>query len=227
MVRSLPFAASIAVVAIAAAALARAEFVPERKYEEVIDPATPVSGHAVVGAIVVPARQQDRQSDKLWVHVGKASLPSRIRVDVASASGRLHGEGTWVFKAGPNDKGPWYALTVPPKSTRPEPLAVGVQLAASADPATPTFLVAALSQSAPAAARQLRLFVNARGAEMFAYPPAGDAVKCEPVTQARTIRFDVTCDIDIPGGAQAGSAKVLLVRRDGNSTSRQPLELRW
>ena len=77
---------------------AGAQFLPERKYEEVLDPPTPVSGHAVVGAVVLTS-PKDQQSDTLWVRRGGGL--SRIRVDVASANGRLQGEGIWSFKPEP------------------------------------------------------------------------------------------------------------------------------
>jgi hypothetical protein len=204
-----------------------AQFLPERKYQEVLDPPTPVSGHAVVGAAVVAAAQ-DQQSDTLWVRVGGAGTLSRIRVDVASANGRLHGEGTWSFQQQAGTAQAWYPLAVPPKSTRPEHLAVGVQPAVESDTATSTFLVAAWGKNQPNAVSRLRLYVNARRAEMFAYLPDGKtAVKCTPLENTPTVRFDVVCDVDVPIGATPGSAKLTLVRRDGNSTSRQPVELRW
>jgi hypothetical protein len=226
MVRRLRLRVSAVVVAVLAPQWACAQFLPERQYQEILDPPTPVSGHAVVGAVLVPAAQ-DHQSDTLWVRPGGSAAPERIRVDVASANGRLQGEGTWSFKS----EGPaqlWYPLTVPPKATRPEHLAVGVQPAAGATSAVPTFLVAAWGKAVPSAAAKLRLYVNARRAEMFAYLPDGKtAVRCTPVENTPTVRFDVVCDVDLPIGLSAGAAKLTLVRRDGNSTSRQPLELRW
>jgi hypothetical protein len=222
MVRPLRFRACV--VALLWPAWACAQFLPERHYQEIVDPPTPVSGHAVVGVVVIPALQ-DQQSDTLWVRPG-GRADSRIRVDVASANGRLHGEGTWSFKGAAAAQA-WYPLTVPPKSTRPEHLAVAVQPAAP-DTTTPTFLVAAWGKSAPAAVSRLRLYVNARRAEMFAYLPDGKtAVKCNALENTPTVRFDVVCDVDLPIGGAPGSAKLTLVRRDGNSTSRQPLELRW
>jgi len=226
MVRPLRFRAPVLVAAVLAPQWACAQFLPERKYEEIIDPPTPVSGHAIVGAVVVPAAQ-DQQSDTLWVRHGGSGVASRIRVDVASANGRLHGEGTWSFKADGAAQ-MWYPLTLPPKTTRPEHLAVGVQPVAGSQTTTPTFLVAAWGKAVPSAASKLRLYVNARRAEMFAYLPDGKtAVKCAPLENTPTVRFDVVCDVDLPIGAAPGTARLTLVRRDGNSTSRQALELRW
>lgn len=216
-------------VAALAPSWASAQFQPERKYEEVLDPPTPVSGHAIVGVAVVagPAAQQ---SDTLWVR-GSTGKLTRIRVDVASANGRLHGEGVWVFKPEAGAPATWYPLSVPPKSTRPERpehLAVAVQPVAGSEGGVPAFLVAAWGKTAPETTSKLRVYVNARRAEMFAYLPDGKtALPCRPVEQTPTIRFDVTCDVELQIGPAPGTARLMLVRRDGNSTSRQPLELRW
>lgn len=218
-----------------APAPAMAQFVPDRRYEEVIDPPTPVSGHAIVGVVVVP-QQQAVQSDTLWVRAGDLTERTRIRVDVASANGRRHGEGTWTWdrkdKTVQGDAAKsWHPLSVPPngeRPERPEHLAASVRQVGAEPNATPVFLVAAWGRGMPEAASKLRVYVNARRAEMFAYLPDGKtAVRCTPLQNTPTVRFDSICDIELPIGPTPGSAKLTLVRRDGNSTSRQPLELRW
>lgn len=225
MVRSPRFRADVAVAAMLLPLSACAQFLPERKYEEILDPPTPVSGHAVVGAVVLTA-PKDQQSDTLWVRRGGAL--SRIRVDVASANGRLQGEGTWSFKPEPKSEETWYPLTVPPKSTRPEHLAASVQPADGPSGSTPAFVVAAWGKEQPINASKLRLYVNARRAEMFVYMPDGKtAVKCTPLENTPTVRFDVVCDVELPSANPTSVTKLTLVRRDGNSTSRQPVELRW
>lgn len=227
MVRPQRFRGPLAVVAMLFPLGASAQFLPERKYEEVLDPPTPVSGHAVVGAVVLTS-PKDQQTDTLWVRRGGGL--SRIRVDVASANGRLQGEGIWTFKPEPTAEEPWYQLTVPPKSTRPDHLATSVQPADGSSGSTPVFVVAAWGKQKPkpSGATQIRLYVNARRAEMFVYKPDGaTAVKCTPLENTPTVRYDVVCDVDLPIGDPTSMTKLTLVRRDGNSTSRQPLELRW
>ena len=157
----------------------------------------------------------------------RAEGEHRIRVDVASANGRLQGEGIWSFKPEPKAE-EWYPLTVPPKSTRPEHLAASVQPADGPSGSTPAFVVAAWGKEQPTSASKLRLYVNARRAEMFMYMPDGkNAVKCTPLENTPTVRFDVVCDVELPAASPTSVTKLTLVRRDGNSTSRQPLELRW
>ena len=82
MIRPQRFRGPVAVAGLLMPLWAGAQFLPERKYEEVLDPPTPVSGHAVVGAVVLTS-PKDQQSDTLWVRRGGGL--SRIRVDVASA----------------------------------------------------------------------------------------------------------------------------------------------
>jgi hypothetical protein len=225
MVRPQRLRESVAVAAMLAPLWACAQFLPERKYEEILDPPTPVSGHAVVGAVVLTS-PKDQQSDTLWVRRGGGL--SRIRVDVASANGRLQGEGIWTFKPEPTAGQSWYRLTVPPKSTRPEHLAASVQPADGPSGSTPAFVVAAWGTERPISASKLRLYVNARRAEMFVYLADGKtAVKCTPLENTPTVRFDVVCDVELPAVDPTVVTKLTLVRRDGNSTSRQPLELRW
>jgi hypothetical protein len=64
---------------------------------------------------------------------------------------------------------------------------------------------------------------------MFAYLPDGKTqVRCAPVDQTATVRFDAVCDLDLSTILAARSpARLTLVRRDGGSTSRQPLDLHW
>jgi hypothetical protein len=211
---------------------ASGQFEPERKYAEVLDPPTPVSGHAVVGVVVLPTPGA-LQSDKLWVRAAAAHRHPRIRVDVVSANGRLQGEGVWNFRVKDVEQQDWYALDVPPKSKRPERtdhLATAVQPYSSNAGSVPVFLLAQWGTAQPSdQTARIRLYVNSRRAEMFAYLPDGKTqVRCAPVDQTATVRFDAVCDLDLSTILAARSpARLTLVRRDGGSTSRQPLDLHW
>jgi hypothetical protein len=218
-------------ITLLAPALAGAEFEPVRPYQEVADPPTPVRGHAVVGVSVV-AKGPDMQSDVLWVHLGKAEKGLHIRADLASANGRLRGEGTWQFN--PREKspgGPWYKLAAPPKAQRPERsehFSVAVQ-PEPINPAMPAFVLTALGPGAPKETSPLvRLYVNTRRAEMFVYPPgAKEGRRCAGVEGTQVVRFDAVCEFQLEVGDRPGPATVTLVRRDGHQTSQQKIEIRW
>ncbi len=210
-----------------------AEFTPESPYEEMLDPPTPVSGHSVVGVTLVGSPPATK-SDRLWVRINANDPPGRIRVKVASANGRLRGEGTWAFEAKPPAR-TWYEIKIPPKAGRPDTaewLAVAVQPASdAASAAVPVFLLASLGATAPQnaiAAARVRLHVNTRRAEVFVYRDAiPEPTRCIPIAGTQTVRFDAICDLPLELGAQPQTLPLTLVRRDGSQTSRQKVELRW
>lgn len=211
-------------------ACALAEFVPERKYEEIADPPTPVRGHAVVGVAMVPSAGA-LQSDTLWVRPGPVGMLPGVRVDVTSANGRLRGEGTWKFVQQAEKQPTWHALSVPPKATRPdkpEHLALSVRPLSDAAGAMPVFFVSAIGKAAPPDASKLRLYVNSRRGEVFVFLKDGKThVRCTPIEGMQVVRFDATCDVDLPIGSEAGSTQLTVVRRDGHQSSNQQIEVRW
>ena len=215
---------------------ALAEFAAEQPYEEVLDPPTPVRGHAVVGALALESNQDagwksNPQSKTLWVRAGEPGPNHRIRVDMSSANGRLRGEGTWRFE--PREKQLWYALAVPPKDGRPakaDQLAVAVRPAGDESGGKPVYYLAALAPDKPLPASKLtvRLYVNSRRAEVAVYTSDGRATPCNAVEQTQVVRFDKTCDlIGLPIGDTPNAVDLTIVRRDGHQTARQQISLRW
>lgn len=212
---------------------AQADFIEKKKYQEVMDPPTPVRGHAVVGISVLPTAE-DLKSDTVWVRFDPSLQAQDLRIDVASSNGRLRGDGLWAHKppvpAGPTQN--WVALAAPPNSPRPEHvdhLALAAQPAELNNGSTPTFqLVAWNSVKESATAVRIRLYVNTRRAELFAYGP-GDpkGVRCQPISGGPTVRFDAVCDMDLPLQGKERVSQLMLLRRDGGQTSKQPVNLRW
>lgn len=207
-----------------------ADFTPKKKYEEVVDPPTPVRGHAVVGVSVLPT-SGDLKSDKVWVRFDPALPAQDIRVDVASANGRLRGDGLWGHKP-TGETLNWVALAAPSSGPRPDHvdhLALAAQPASLNNQSTPTFqLVAWNSVQESATTVRIRLYVNTRRAELFAYGPGEPkGVRCQPIAGGPTVRFDAVCDMDLPLLGKERMSQLTLIRRDGGQTSKQPVNLRW
>jgi hypothetical protein len=208
---------------------AQADFIEKKKYQEVMDPPTPVRGHAVVGIAVVPSAQ-DLKSGQVSVRIDPALAKDEIRVDVASANGRLRGEGIWEHvpaKGAPD----WFELSAPSGATRPEhvdQLALAAQPISLSGEKVPTFqLVAWGRRKDSGASLPIRLYVNTRRAEMFSYGPgAPDGVRCTPISGGPTVRFDAVCDMPLPLGPDR-KATLTLLRRDGGQTSKQEVKLQW
>jgi hypothetical protein len=216
-------------LALAACWPAQADFIEKKKYQEVMDPPTPVRGHAVVGLSVKPSAQ-DLRSDVVSVRFDPDLPTQEIRLDVASANGRLRGDGLWEHTpTGPSKN--WVVLAAPPRGSRPDQVdhvALAAQPATLNDSNVPTFQLAAWGRiSDDPASVTIRVYVNTRRAELFVYGPGTpNGVRCQPVAGGPTVRFDAVCDMDLSLGKER-SAQLTLVRRDGGQTSKQPVKLRW
>lgn len=212
------------------------------EYREVIDPKHPVSGHTVVGAVLmtggVPLKERQLRGNTLWFYVAQPLKPSdHIRVDLDSPDGRFHGTGMWQ-PVQPTEAGRWVHLPLPVKQgelRRPElpegHLAVSVRVFAGGQSASPRRLAAVLDtqdKDAPSLQnKEIWLQVNARRAQMIVRGKAGaSAVKCEPVASASLVRFDTLCKIPASHVDNVqGRYRLTLLRRDGFSYTPETVEL--
>jgi hypothetical protein len=178
-----------------------AQFVPAkgREYKEFHNPVNPVRGEAVLGLAVLPtAEAQKSGAVEVW-------LPAALQLETLTADGRFRGVGAY---SGSTGGGQWVELKLTPGTSRPgDPMT----LALSVRGPGPALFVARWKTDAARPAERLRIYVNARRADIFLR--AGTTLsRCVAINIPQPLRFDAYCDVsrsDIPA-----SGELTLIRKD-------------
>lgn len=199
---------------------------PGHEYREFVDPPTPVSGIAVVGAALLTGQVSGPATlakDQLWVYF-RQPFSGQLDLELVSADGRFLGRGAFV---GSGKGGEWVSLSLEPSGKRPsdpeqETIAVSAQVANRN-----TVLVAAWGPPpGELQQRSVRLYVNGRRAQMAVRvnpDPKVPLIKCESLGITNSVRFDTVCTF--PAAELAADRKITLVRRDGLQTESQTVML--
>ena len=214
-----------AVFAVATTSAADFRPLPGHEYREYYDPPTPVSGIAVVGAMLLTGEGPSTTED-LWVYF-KEPFDGQLDLEVVSADGRFLGRGAFVGSSGRDQ---WVQLSLAPSGTakrRPSDPA-HEKIAVSAQTGSRNTVMVAAWGTRPGDVRQqkVRLFVNSRRAQMGLRvnpDPKVPLIQCERLAMTNSVRFDTVCTFSAAELPPDG--KITLVRRDGLQTDSQTVTL--